>query len=140
MNDSIFQPNYTITSEIEFSLARLDRNRWLVDNMLLIPKHEVWLHREVRVGRAAGTTRIEGAELDEAAVSRLAKQGLHGQATDDERDNINALQAYEFVDFLSDQTDIPVDELVVRQLNRYFIATARSPDAGGVSKRIQHRR
>ena len=125
MNDSIFQPNYTITSEIEFSLARLDRNRWLVDNMLLIPKHEVWLHREVRVGRAAGTTRIEGAELDEAAVSRLAKHGLHGQANDDERDNINALQAYEFVDFLSDQTDIPVDELVVRQLNRYFIATAR---------------
>ena len=83
MNDSIFWPNYTITSDIQFSLARLDRNRWLVDNVLLIPKHEVWLHREVRVGRAAGTTRIEGAELDEAAVSRLARHGLHRQANDE---------------------------------------------------------
>ena len=41
--------------------------------------------------------------------------------TEDERANINALQAYEFIDFLSDQPDIPVDELVIRQLNRYFM-------------------
>ena len=62
MNDSTFTPNYQITPRIADSLAAIDRNRWLVDNLLLMPKHEVWLHREVRVSRAAGTTRIEEHE------------------------------------------------------------------------------
>ena len=124
MNDSIFRPNYTVTSKIEFNLESIDRNQWLFERMLLMPKHEAWLHREVRVSRAAGTTRIEGAELDEEAVSLLSKQARTGAWDEDEQDNINALQAYEFIDFLSDQSDIPVDELVIRQLNRYFIATA----------------
>ena len=127
MNDSIFSPNYTITPKFEYCLESIDRNRWLIDNMLLMPKHEAWLHREVRVSRAAGTTRIEGAALDEEAVSRLAKQARTGSLDEDEQDNINALQAYEFLDFLSDLPDVPVDELVIRQLNRYFIANAAAP-------------
>ena len=135
MNDSIFRPNYTITPTIEFNLDGIDRNRWLIDSMLLMPKHEVWLHREVRVSRSASTTRIEGAELDEMAVSQLAKQALRRPANDDERDNVNALQAYEFIDFLSDQADIPVDELVVRQLNRYFIAGATELLTPGVYRK-----
>ena len=124
MNDSIFQPNYTITADIAYSLEALDRDRWLIENMLIMPKHEAWLHREVRVSRASATTAIEGAELDEEAVRELAKQSHPRASDDDERDNINALQAYDFIDFLSDQPDIPVDELVMRQLNRYFIADA----------------
>lgn len=124
MNDSIFSPNYTITARIEFTLEAIDRNRWLIDNLLLMPKHETWLHREVRVSRAAGTTRIEGAKLDEQAVAELTRQALPGAKNEDEQENINAFQAYEFIDFLSDQEDIPVDELVIRQLNRYFISTA----------------
>ena len=124
MNDSIFCPIYTITPRIQIALDAIERNRWLLDNMLLMPKYEAWMHREVRVSRASGTTRIEGANLDEQAVSELTKQSLPGARSDDEQENINAFQAYEFIDFLSDQEDIPVDELVMRQLNRYFIATA----------------
>lgn len=89
--------------------------------MLLMPKHEAWIRREIEVRRAAGTTRIEGATLDEDAVRNLEGLGPGARLTEDERANINALQAYEFIDFLSDQPDIPVDELVIRQLNRYFM-------------------
>ena len=135
MNDSIFQPNYTITLAIEYRLEAIDRNRWLIDNMLLMPKHEAWMHREVRVSRASGTTRIEGAKLDEQAVSELTKQALSGARSEDEQENINAFQAYEFIDFLSDQEDIPVDELVMRQLNRYFIATAAAPLTPGAYRK-----
>ena len=124
MNDSIFNPNYQITPRISDSLAAIDRNRWLVDNLLLMPKHEARLRREVRVSRASGTTRIEGAALEDSEVALLAKQGLPSVSNEDQRANLNALQAYEFVDFLSDQLDIPVDELALRQLNRYFIAAA----------------
>ena len=121
MNDSIFTPHYTTTPTMNVYLEDLDRQRWLIDNMLLMPKHEAWIRREIQVRRAAGTTRIEGATLDEDAVRGLEGLGPGARLTEDERANINALQAYEFIDFLSDQPDIPVDELVIRQLNRYFM-------------------
>lgn len=121
MNDSIFSPHFNITSEMSTVLDYIERHRWLIDNMLLMPKHDAWIRREVQVKRAAGTTQIEGATLDESAVSKLINRGHSGKPNDDEQANINALEAYEFIDYLSDQQDIPIDELVIRQLNRYFI-------------------
>ena len=135
MNHSIFQPNYRITPTIKTHLANIENNQWLIENVLLMPKHEAWLGREVRVGRAVGTTKIEGAELDEQAVAQLDSRSLNRSDNPDEQDNINALQAYEFIDYLSDQTDIPVDELVIRQLNRYFIANASTMLAPGVYRK-----
>ncbi len=101
MNDSIFNPNYTITSKIQSSLEELETRRWLIDNVLFMPKQEEWIRRELQVKRAVGTTRIEGANLDEEAVRNLVGVGTGAKATDDELANINALQAYEFIDFLS---------------------------------------
>lgn len=135
MIDSIFQPNYTITPAIEYRLENIERNRWLIENMLIMPKHESWLHRAVRVKRAVGTTRIEGANLDEEAVARLDDKSVTRSEIADEQDNINALQAYDFIDYLSDQHDIPIDELVIRQLNRYFIANAAAPLTPGVYRK-----
>ena len=102
-------------------LEDIDRQRWLIDNMLLMPKHEAWIRRDVQVRRASGTTRIEGASLDEMAVSKLIDKGPTGRPTADEQANVNALEAYGFVDFLSAESDVPVDELVIRQLNRYIL-------------------
>ena len=121
MNGSIFSPHYNIMPEIDALISDIDRQRWLVENMLLMPRHEAWLRREVSVRRAAGTTRIEGASMDEAAVNKLLTRASGAKLTEDEQANINAIQAYEFIDFLSDQQDIPIDELAIRQLNRYFM-------------------
>ena len=124
MNDSIFYPNYSTTPKTGFYLEDIDRQRWIIDNLLLMPKHEAWIRRDIQVRRAAGTTRIEGATLDEDAVRDLEGLGSGAKVTRDELANINALQAYEFIDFLSDQSDIPIDELVIRQLNRYYMSGA----------------
>ena len=87
-----------------------------------MPKHEAWLRREVSVERASATTRIEGAELDEAAVQDLVKRGSgKTNLTEDEQANVNAIRAYRFVDYLSDLPGQPVDELAIRQLNREFL-------------------
>jgi len=138
MNDSIFNPQFNITPAITSTLDDIERHRWLIDNMLLMPKHEAWMRREVRIERAVGTTRIEGAKLDEVAVRELAKSRGTGKPTEDEQANINALQAYEFIDFLSDQEDIPIDELVIRQLNRYFMNGAPETLTPGVYRRGQN--
>ena len=124
MNDSIFVPHFNTTSETEALLDGIDRQRWLVENMLIMPKHHAWISRDIGIQRAAATTRIEGAGLDEDAVRNLEKTRPSTKHTEDEQANLNALQAYEFVDFLSDEADIPLDELVVRQLNRLFMRGA----------------
>ncbi len=123
MTDTIFRPRFTYTPRIKDSIECVERNQWLVENVLLMPKHEAWMRREVSVERAAATTRIEGADLDEAAVRDLVKRGSgRTKLTEDEQANINAIRAYKFVDYLSDLQDQPVDEMVMRQLNREFLA------------------
>ena len=140
MNEIMFMPQYTNSGVISAGLETVERHRWLIDNMLMMPKHEVWLHRQMRVTnvrRASGTTRIEGAVLDEEAVARLVNRGTAANYTQDEQANINALQAYDFIDFLSDQPDIPIDELVIRQLNRYLLTGAAEILTPGVYRRGQ---
>ncbi len=124
MNDSIFAPKFETTDEMRVHLENIGRTNWLIQNMLIMPKHEAWIRRQVWVRRAAATTQIEGASMNEAQVEELRKKGHPGKLTDDEQENLNALQAYEFVDYASDEPDIPPDEMVIRQLNREFLRGA----------------
>ncbi len=126
MNDSIFAPQFTLTQPIEAALDSIPRSAWLVQNMLLMPKHQVWLQRQVAVKRAAATTRIEGATMSDDEVDELRKRGPGGRLTEDELANVNALAAYEFVDYLSDEQTMSLDEMAIRQLNREFLR--RQPD------------
>lgn len=121
MNDSIFRPNYTISSRIETSIEDIKRSAWLVKNMLIMPKHETWIRRNVSVQRAAGTTRIEGANMDEEEVRDMIRKAPKAAPSEDERANRNALRAYEFVDYLSDQSDLPINQAMIRQINREFM-------------------
>ena len=122
MNNSIFSPQFKITTEMQANIEELERHRWLIDNMLIMPKHEARLRRETEVRRISATTRIDGGTLNEGEVRALLSAAGGAKLTVDERANVDAQSAYEFVDFLSDQPDIPVDELVIRQLNRYFMS------------------
>ena len=115
----------------------IERQIWLVDHILLMPKYESWIRREVQVKRAVGTTQIGGSALDEAAVRGLLREGAMRKPGNDEQTNINALQAYSFVDFLSDQADIPIEDLVIRQLNRFFLNGAIETVTPGVYRKGQ---
>lgn len=117
----IFKPQFKLPQHVPDTIEAIERSAWLIANMLIMPRHELWIQREVSIERAAATTRIEGASLNADEVGQLAKKRPVGKLTADERANLNALEAYRFVDYLSDQPDIPLDELVIRELNRYFL-------------------
>ena len=119
-NVNISTAQFELTDRIEYSLEQIERDRWVFDRMLM-PKPEAWLRREVPAKRASGTTRIEGASLDERAVDSLFKRAQIRNLTEDEQANLNAKRAYEFVDYFSDQTEVPLDSLVILQLNRLFL-------------------
>ena len=133
MTDSIFRPIFDQDSSgIKLALSEIDRQRWLFENMLVMPKHHAWMRRDVSIKRAIATTSIENVGLDEQAVRQLLKRGPSGKPDEAEQANINALRAYGFVDYLSDQADIPIDELVIRQLNREFMYGAPEDKTPGV--------
>lgn len=139
MNDTIFRPHLTVDGEMQASIDGIERNAWLVENILLMPKHEAWIRREVSVQRATGTTRIEGANMEEEELSGLMKRSPVGKLSDNEQANINAIQAYEFIDYLSDQPDIALDELVIRELDRYFLRGASLVLTPGAYRRGENR-
>ena len=139
MNDNIFEPHFSLTARIQSGLEDIDRQRWLIENVLIMPRHEAWIRRDVRLRRTAATTAIEGATLDHTEVGKLLTRPIASTLTEDERANTNAIQAYEFVDFLSDQHDIPIDELVIRQMNRYFMMGAADTLTPGVYRKGENK-
>jgi Fic family protein len=122
----MFRPKYRKTPVIKSHIEAIDRTKWLIENVLIMPKYELWIQRQTTVRRASATTRIEGASLDEAAVGELMKS-QRGKLSAEEIDNLNAVEAYDFVDYLSDQPELPVDEATIRQINRLF--KKGTPDA-----------
>jgi Fic family protein len=123
MNEEMFQPIFNSDDKLLLeNIQEIGRHAWLIDHIPLIPKQEVWFRRDVAIGRAAATTRIEGATLSDAEVGELLRGNPPTRPSKDETANINAHEAYRFVDYLSDARDIPIDELAIRELNRYFLA------------------
>jgi Fic family protein len=138
MDSSLYLPKFQSTELIKANIEDIGRQAWLMEHMLIMPKHEAWIRREVAVRRASATTRIEGASLDEAAVNRLLIKGPTSAPSDDELANLNAIRAYEFVDYLSDQHDIPLNELAIRELNRQFLVGIDETLTPGVYRRGQN--
>ena len=138
MNDSIFAPRFTLTPSLRHALELTDRQDWLISHMLLMPKHQAWIRRDVRTSRAHATTAIEGEGVSHETVRRLARRGGTLPADDAERANLNALQAYEFVDYVADQRDVPFDEFVIGELNRNFMRGAADVLTPGVYRKGQN--
>lgn len=124
---------------IEGCIEQLERDRFFVDHVLMPPKHEEWLRRDVSIKRASGTTSIEKLGMSEAEVDELLRRRTTAKPDEAQRANLNAIQAYEFIDYLSDQTDLDVDELAIRQLNREFLRGESEAITPGIYRRGQNK-
>ncbi len=138
MTDTIFQPQFD-HSRFAHGIESIGNSAWLIEHMLLMPRHEAWIKRDVQIARAVATTQIEGASLSEEDVSALVKRGQVGNLTEDEQSNLNAISAYDFVDYLSDQEDIPINELAIRELNRQFLLGSAEALTPGVYRKGQNK-
>ena len=111
----------------------------MLDRHLLPAKYEEWFIRDVNTARVAATTAIEGHEVPEETVHSLINRGK-SPTNDDEAANVNAAVAYEFVDHLSEepQMDIPLNEFVIRELNRLFMKGAPALHTPGAYRKGQN--
>ena len=106
------QDNPTIRPNLE----EIDRIRYRVERMLIMPKHEHWLRREAFVRTAYSSTMVENATIPEEEMENAARHAPIVRIPRERTDVVNYSVALEFVDFLGD-ADFTPDEAVIRQIH-----------------------
>lgn len=125
-----FQSRFSLSRASRAKLAAIERDAKFVADLLIQPHHEAWFRRAATTVRAAATTRIEGIGEEEPRDAATRKRA------DDA--NANAVRAYEFIDYLSDLRDQPLDELAIRQINWEFLRGASESLTPGVYRKGQN--
>lgn len=113
----MFVPNFSEDSEnISFSLKEIDRLRFRIERLLIMPKHEQWLRREAFARTAYSSTMIEDGTITEDEMEQVVKRSPVGDILKEREDVANYARALEFVDFLSN-ADIMVDQAAILQIH-----------------------
>ena len=107
------------SSRLRRTLEDLEQRRWLFANLPIDPTHAVWMRRRAWVRTIHGTTRIEGNTLSDVEVEALLSDTAAGRVSDNEaREIIGTREALGLVDELAPQTDIEIDEQMIREIHR----------------------
>ena len=96
-------------------LEELERIRFRVDRFLLMPKYEEWMRREAFIRQAYSSTMIENPSISEEERAKAEVE-----LSVDRPDVANYARALEFVDFMSRDQDVVLDELLIRQMHWFL--------------------
>jgi len=118
---SIYTPIFTHSQDIKFRLNSIDRDRWVFERLLFDPRYELWLKRRAIQRSLYHTTKIEGNTLREDQVDDIL-QGEKIQADTKEIMEVkNCYKAYRFIDSISGDANIPIDEHAIRHINALIL-------------------
>ena len=113
----MFIPNFSEDNEqMLFGLEEIERLKFRIERLLIMPKHEQWLRREAFIRTAYSSTMIEDSTISEDEMERVVKLSPVASVPKEREDVANYAGALEFVDFLSD-TDIMVDQSAILQIH-----------------------
>lgn len=119
--ESAFVPIFTFSQDIKVNIESIDRDKWAFERLLIDSRYESWLRRRAMRRSLHHTTRIEGNTLNEVQVGEILEgekiQADIKQIAEIEQGN----QAYQFIDSISDNASIPVNEHVICNINALFL-------------------
>jgi Fic family protein len=119
--DSAYMPVFTFSQTIKVALESIDRSKWVFDRLLLDQRYESWLKRRAITRSLHHTTKIEGNTLREEQVDDI----LRGQAVQADEGQVeeieNCNKAYAFIDDISDDPKVPIDESVICHINALIL-------------------
>src|SRR5712691_579316 len=104
-------------SRLAKPLERIERLRWLFDNLGLDPQYEEWFRHRAWIRTVHGTTRIEGNSLSDLEVEEV----LERTPTLRQKDVLEVLatrEALAFADRLARRRELVLDERVIREIHR----------------------
>ncbi len=116
-----FIPTFTHSQDIQFYLNDIERNKWTFERLLLNPRYESWLRRSAIRRSLHHTTRIEGNTLREEQVGSILEGEKIQADTKQVSEIVNCYRAYQFIDSISDNPDIPIDEHVICHTNALIL-------------------
>lgn len=115
----MFTPKFSQDSpSLSYKLEEIERIKFRIERMLIMPKHEQWLRREAFIRTAYSSTMVENGTIPEQEMERIAKASPAAEIPKNRPDVAYYGRALEFVDFLSDFMDIDIShEAIVRQIH-----------------------
>ncbi len=117
----MFSPKFNTDSQIlQDNLQEIDRLRFRIENMLIMPKHEQWLRREAFVRTAYTSTMVENASISEQELEEAAKPSPAASIPKERPDVNNYGRALERVDALSDEPGNVLETIEVTIRNIHF--------------------
>jgi Fic family protein len=118
----MFTPKFNGRSQVlQDNLREIDRLRFRIENMLLMPKHEQWLRREAFVRTAFTSTMVENAAIGEDELEASARPSPSATIPKERPDVVNYGKALELVDSLSDEPEAVLDTIEVTLRNMHFL-------------------
>lgn len=124
----MFEPQFKAESEmLNVYLEEIDRQRYAFDTLILPRRYQDWFQRRAWVRTVHHSTRIEGNTLSEEEVGDLLEAPPSTVRNIDVQEVVNYAKALRFVDELSDHPEVPVDERVVRHLNKLILDGTVAP-------------
>jgi Fic family protein len=121
MGDQMYEPIFNRTDNLDYYVEDLERTRFRIERMLIMPKHEQWLRREAFTRTAYSSTMVENAAIPEQEMEKAIKLSPVAGIPKDRVEVSNYGRGLEFVDFVSDDAEITCDESVIRQVHWFLM-------------------
>ena len=119
--EAAFSPIFTYSQEIKFNIERIETDKWVFERLILDPRYESWLRRRAMTRSLHHTTRIEGNRLNEEQVASILEGESIQADTKQIAEILNGQRAYQFIDKISDDQLIPIDEHALRHINALIL-------------------
>jgi len=114
----MFEPKYSgDDSGVNFDLKEIERIRFRIENIVIMPKYERWIERETFIRTAYSSTMVEDGTISEQEMEQVAKQAPVMNLPGTRTDVANYGRALEFIDFVINDSQIAINESVIRQIH-----------------------
>jgi len=130
----MYEPNITLTEKLTNSLNEIEGVRDLLRTIPVLPIVEEPIQRQALVATVYYTARIEGNPLDIRAAERLRERQVSKPKVESEQELMNLYEVMDFIRYIADQNDIPIDEEVIKQIHTFVVRDIPSQGSPGVYK------
>jgi len=135
----MYEPRFKLSERLTDNLAKIDEMRTLLDSIPVLNIVEQQIQREALAATVHYTTLIEGNKLDLLTVTRLGSMRIAKAITSsvDEQEVLNLYQVMRFIGPLASQSDIPIDEDVIKQIHTFVVRDIPQQGPPGEYRRRQ---
>lgn len=119
-----YEPKYQVSEAIEKNIERIERQRWILENLIIEPKYINWLRRRAFIRSGHHTLHIEGNILTEDQVADVLENPDERVGDSQHKKDVsNWNSAMQFVDSLSPKIEVPINDLLIRHIHSLILGS-----------------